>query len=274
MEIIDCPLCGDDRNAPWGSENGYRAVKCSACALVFVNPRPSEETLTEATRLGAHKTDGGNLKVTYRPNWRKTKRYHADIRRAFSREIDEARPLKWLDIGAGYGEFVSALGDILPRGSTVKGVEPMEHKTAAAKSMGLDVSTTRLSDINEKFDVISLMNVFSHIPDFRSFLDEVDGLLNPGGTIFLQTGNGGELADRSDYPDLLLLPDHLVFAGVDHIKRFLGEKSLVVNWIAEDPLDTVWWSVKSVIKTILRRKWQVTLPYRSRFRDVRMRASR
>ncbi len=40
-------------------------------------------------------------------------------------------------------------------------------------------------------DVISLINVFSHIPDFEDFLRQVVEHSSPGGVVFLEIGNGG-----------------------------------------------------------------------------------
>ena len=69
--LINCPLCGADDHVPWARENGYAAVKCKQCGLVYVNPRPSLSTISEAAKTGVHKTDAGNLPVVFRRSPRK-----------------------------------------------------------------------------------------------------------------------------------------------------------------------------------------------------------
>ena len=41
MEDVLCALCGIDDARPYQDENGYRAVRCNRCGLVYVQPRPS-----------------------------------------------------------------------------------------------------------------------------------------------------------------------------------------------------------------------------------------
>ena len=273
VETISCPLCQSHDSRPWGTENGFTGVKCTSCGLVYVNPRPTPGEIDDANRIGAHRTAEGALEVAYRPNWQNMKMYEQDIASAFAEEIAAATPISWLDVGAGYGEFVSALVRILPAGSDIRGIEPMLPKVAYAKKMGIPVTDTPLSMLTEQVDVISLMNVFSHIPDFRSFLFDLKRLIKPGGTIFIRTGNGGDLDDRSQYPDKLDFPDHLVFAGEDHLARFLREAGFTVVWKAADRLDTFSWALKSIVKKALGRPSPIILPYRSAFRDVRCRAN-
>lgn len=273
LEAVPCPLCRSHQYRSWGEENGFSAVKCADCGLVYVNPRPRSEDIDEGHRIGKHRTPEGDLAGTYRPVWTNVATYKADINAAFADEIAVGKSLSWLDVGAGYGEFVSALRDTLPKGSSVVGIDPMEHKVAHAQQVGLPVTTTPLAEITGQYDVVSIMNVFSHVPDFREFLASLKRLLHPGGSLFIQTGNGGDLAVRSDYPDRLCLPDHLVFAGQVHIARFLREAGFAITWSKTRRKDTLYWSLKSVGKRLVSNRHPVVVPYRSAFRDVRCRAN-
>ena len=60
---IDCPYCGANEAKQWASEDGYTAVKCTRCAFVYVNPRPSAESIKESVHLGVHQTGSGTLSV-------------------------------------------------------------------------------------------------------------------------------------------------------------------------------------------------------------------
>ncbi len=273
LEEIACPLCGADDHRPWGSEKGFSGVKCLNCALVYVTPRPKASAISKTTHLGAHETELGQLAAVYRPNWTNGAMYRRDLASAFDAEITAAQPLDWLDIGAGYGEFITVLNGALPPGSTVLGVKPMRVKASYAQSNALNVIES-LPTTPNSYDVISLMNVFSHIPDCRAFLGNIVPLLRPTGTIFLRTGNGGDLDRRSSYPDKLDFPDHLVFAGRAHLDRFLEELGFLISWRAERRLDIVTGVAKAIVKRVMARPTQIGLPYTSPFRDVRIPAVR
>lgn len=271
-EHVACPLCGADKPKPWATESGYSAVRCGACSLVYVTPRPIERLVTEATVMGQHETESGVLNIkanrqASRVNWLSNV-----VKDMYSQEIGKAQRMRWLDVGAGYGEFVEALTASLPVGSSVSGIEPMKHKVDAANALGLPIEVKYLSEIQESFDVVSLMNVFSHVPNFKEFLQDVRKKLTPTGEVFIQTGNGGDLAKRSEYPDPLYLPDHLVFAGEVHIEKYLSNAGFVLISKRSYRVDSPWHFAKNVVKRVLGRPSWILLPYTSKFRTVVYRA--
>lgn len=272
LEHIPCPFCGNDSHRPWGTENGYQAVKCEACGLVYVNPRPAADKISEATRLGQHETESGQLTVTYTYSRRKIRRYAQRIRSLYREEITGNQPMSWLDIGAGFGELVEALQMVLPESSEVVGLEPMQPKVAAARERGIVLQDGDLASIDRQFDAVSLFNILSHLPDVDGFLAQAAGLVKPGGSLLLVTGNGGDLETREEYPDRLDLPDHLLFAGKDHITTFLGRQGLTVERFQARRLDTGMWTVKNAVKRAIGRPAHVVMPYTSRFRDVSFKA--
>jgi 2-polyprenyl-3-methyl-5-hydroxy-6-metoxy-1,4-benzoquinol methylase len=274
LEDADCYLCSAAERKLWGAENGFTAWKCTQCGLVYVSPRPSADAISAATLLGQHQVENGEIDVVGSWSWRKKDRYKRIFSKYFADFIEAGKPVSWLDIGAGFGEAVAALQDILPPGSRVQGVEPMAPKARHAKSMGLAVSQRRLDEIDETFDVISLINVFSHVPDFAGFLKQLNALMKPGGQLFVETANGGDLASAATYPDALFLPDHLMFCGETTLRRFLieaGHKPLLFD---SERRDTALWTAKSIVKAALGRPTKVTMPYTSPYRVIFMRAAR
>lgn len=271
-ETVACPLCRESRSHRWGSENGYHAVKCAGCGLVYVNPRPRLEEITEANKIGEHATEGGTLDVVFRRSLRKLRHYRRVVRRMFAGEIAAGAPLSWLDVGAGFGELVEVLQGVLPAGSRVEGIEPMQAKAAHARERGIPVRAATLPEVDERYDVVSLINVFSHLPDFDAFMEDIRGVLKPGGTLFLETGNGGDLADGAAYPDVLYLPDHLVFAGVGHMHAFLERNGLKVTAVHQQRVDTPAWVARNVVKRLLGRQARIGLPHSSPFRTVFIKA--
>jgi SAM-dependent methyltransferase len=264
---VACPLCDRREAWGWGSENGYSAVKCLGCGLVYVSPRPADDGISEATRTGQHRHEAGAMSVIYAPSRRKLARYRARMHRVLAPELGQD-PVSWLDIGAGFGELIEALRDVLPAGSRIRGIEPMAAKAAHARARGLPVTSERLAQVTDSFDFVSLINVFSHLPDPGAFLSDIRRLVRPGGTLVLMTGNGAELDSADSYPDRLDLPDHLVFAGRPQLDAFLGEAGFEPYARDLVRLDTAGWAAKALVKKLLGQPVPLVLPYRSRFRDM------
>ena len=250
------------------------AVKCRSCALVYVNPMPDAADISEANKIGVHHTQAGELIVTTHRKPKKVGMYSRIVANMFREEIAAGHPMRWLDIGAGYGELVEAVSKVLPPGSHVEGIEPMAAKVAVADSLGLAITDTPLSQVEGRFDVISLINVFSHIPDFKSFLSEILDKLSENGLLLIETGNAADLKSRADYPDLLYLPDHLVFGGVSQIRSMLAASGFTLDKVRAARVDTPYWAAKVTIKSILMRNAVVRLPFTSPFRTVLFKARR
>jgi len=206
------------------------------------------------------------------PNRGKVRLYRKVVSDVFGADIAAGRSVRWLDLGAGFGEFVEALIACLPSGSLVEGIEPMPAKVEVAERFGLPVKQRNISGVTATYDVVSLINVFSHIPDFGSFLDTIKSVLAPGGEIFVETGNAADLDSRSDFPYPLCLPDHLVFAGERHIEHFLKDKGFSLVSVNRRRADGLLNSVRQAIKSLLGSPAQPFIPYTSKYRTVFYRA--
>ena len=183
-------------------------------------------------------------------------------------------PIAWLDVGAGYGEVVEAVAALAGKGSRIEGIEPMKPKAAAAQARGLNVRSVYLSELAAgEFDYVSLINVFSHLPDFRSFLVSVKRVLKPQGELFIETGNIADLADVSQAPVELDLPDHLVFVGEPQLARFLQEAGFQIVKVEKRRRDGLLAVGKNVIKRVIGRRVNLTMPYTSAYRTLLIRAS-
>lgn len=272
LEHIACPACGADDNDPWGAENGYQAVSCRLCGLLYVNPRPSGDQISEATRIGMHQTEAGQLNLVAKRSPHRIAALADRIRAMFSDEIATGKPMRWLDVGAGFGETVEAAMAALPLGSEAIGVEPMQPKVAAAQALGLPIVDTPLAALPGGYDVISLINVFSHIPDFKDFGGQIARLLAPGGSVWIETGNVADVS-RGDYPDRLYLPDHLVFAGPEQMTRILSDLGLKVVRVDPVRVDGPLYTLKAIVKSVVDGRPRFRLPWTSPFRQVHYKAT-
>lgn len=271
-ENIRCLYCNEDNNLLWATENGFTAVKCIECGLIYVNPRPSADLISEAVKTGVHREAMQGRTVIARRVASHVKLYKKLIKNVYRDVWQRAEPISWLDVGAGYGEFIEAISSLAPKGSKVVGLEPMSPKAAAARNRGLNIREAYLSEVKEKYQFVSLINVFSHIPDFRTFLNDIKGVLVSDGEILIETGNAADLTSRQEVPSELALPDHLVFAGEQHITGFLqnaGFQVISVNRRRKDGLLTF---AKNIVKKLLGRTVTIRLPYTSNYRTLIVRA--
>ena len=220
LDAVTCYICQGDQSETWASESGFRMMKCKNCGLVYLNPRPTLEEIDEAARTGLHRFAAGTLNKIGSYSTKKVHDYTAKLKELISSEDLGPKPIRWLDIGAGFGELVQAVKGLAAPGSEVRGIEPCEPKVKKAQSKGAPVDGTPLSKVHETFTHVSLINVYSHLPNPIKFLADVKGLLEQGGHLMLVTGNGGDVS-RQEYPGSLYLPDHLSFVGEESLRTVL-----------------------------------------------------
>ncbi len=271
-EPVACPYCRTDSADAWATENGFTAVKCRGCGLVYVNPRPAASVIAAGVETGEHKEIEGGHNVVGRRSGRKVRAYRRVFESMFGDVWARNSPIKWLDIGAGFGEVVEAVQSLAPAGSQVEGIEPMRPKAEYARAQGLRVRTGYLDEIKETYQFVSLIHVFSHLPDFRSFLTGVRAVLDPHGEFFLETGNIGDLSSPHEVPAQLDLPDHLVFAGERHIKGYLEEAGFTIVQLNRIRRDTVINLAKQTVHKLRGKQVSLAIPYTSRYRSLRIRA--
>ncbi|HWP07067.1 MAG TPA: class I SAM-dependent methyltransferase [Polyangiaceae bacterium] len=232
---VPCYVCGATAHAPWGTENGHYAVRCKDCGLVYVSPRPTLASISRAAQTGLH---GGEQNLEVTGSYGGAKRhahYLSRLADLFGAGYFHGSGERWLDVGAGFGELLETLA--IASGGTLRtrGLEPNEAKAASARARHLDVSFTELSALGERFHYLSLLNVFSHLPDPPATLMELATVLEPGGELVLQTGNFAEL-ERNEIPVPLELPDHLSFANERLLRRVLDKSGFTLVSIRSYPM--------------------------------------
>jgi SAM-dependent methyltransferase len=270
-ETIACPYCGSNSNTPWDVEHGFTVVRCE-CRLLFVNPRPKQDLITQAVQTGVHAEETGGANVVTRRIASKVDRYEKVLREVFADVWAAGRPISWVDVGAGFGEFIEAVGRCAPAGSEIEGLEPMGPKAQAARERGLNVVESYLTRDHAPVDFVSSIDVFSHIPDYRPFLQTIADVLKPGGEVFLETGNLADVERRDQFPNELGVPDHLVFAGEEHMRGYLDQCGFDVVSIKAERYDDAITFAKTVVKKMIGRPVIVSLPYTSNYRQLLIRA--
>lgn len=253
LEFVNCYICKSQQSSLWGEERGYTMVKCDHCGLVYLNPRPAAYEIDEAARTGLHRVGPGNLNSVGYYSAKKVATYREKLTPLIGDMQRPQEPWRWLDIGAGFGELVEAVMELSPRGSDIRGIEPCQPKVNKARSKNLPVSARSLSEVQDRYTHVSLINVYSHLPDPAEFLADLHRIMEPNAYLLLVTGNGGDIP-RSEFPGSLYLPDHLSFAGEENIQTVLDHARYEVVTLtrhAESPtLDNL---PVALMKNIARR---------------------
>ena len=176
-----CLLCGRDAPQPVAVRKGYPIVRCGGCGLVYVHPKPPEEDL-RGLYGGYHAREGGN-----EAGW---DRLMGKIFREAADRLDASRngsgPPRLLDVGCGYGGFVSLMRD---RGWDAEGVDPSPMTVAAASARGIPVRLGTLDEFSRSgaaYRAITMFYVLEHLFDPISALRKVFALLDPGGVLLVR----------------------------------------------------------------------------------------
>lgn len=168
-------------------------VKCGNCDLIFANPMPVPESLSDHYGVPPEqywKPEYFNLpegQLSGLINW--------------MNQIKEVKPgAKILDIGAGLGKAMLAFEK---HGYNVYGIEPSEpFYQRAIEKMGVKKEKLILSSIEEThfepntFDVILFTAVLEHLYTPSEILLKVMGWLKPDGLLFIEVPSSNWLTSK------------------------------------------------------------------------------
>ncbi|RMG39450.1 MAG: class I SAM-dependent methyltransferase [Methanobacteriota archaeon] len=190
MEINDanietlrsCPICQGNDFVLYVKSNCWRIVRCSSCLLLFVNPRPTEESIKKLFENDY--IDNEERVAKDFTSWRQANlKREAKIIRSICRNGG-----RLLDIGTASGAF---LGEFINYPEwEVEGVEPSIYAAKkAAEYYHVPVYAGFLRDQgfdSESYDVITSLDTFYFHPNPREDLAEISRILKPGGYLAIE----------------------------------------------------------------------------------------
>lgn len=183
-----CVLCGVSATEVVSREDRHGrplvTVLCTGCGVLRNDPVPSEAELTEFYRRDYRTDYKGAPEPRLRQVWRNLERLNAHF--AAFRDI-YSKGGRWLDLGAGSGEF-SFLARRL--GAEVTAVEPNEAYAEYCRAkLDLPVQTGRMEDFafaEGSFDMIRLSHVLEHLRDPVVALRRMAGWLAEDGILYIE----------------------------------------------------------------------------------------
>lgn len=229
METVKviCYKCEIDDAKFYDRENGFTYVQCNKCSLIYLNPRPILKELTSAHKTGMHRGEK-TLNVTSKHDKSKIQSYIKILHDFFPSNLrDLSQNTSWLDIGCGNGEFMEAIKKINGK-IKIKGLEPNQFKIQSCIKRELDVSWVDIEAHQKKYDYISLLNVYSHLPNPKEYIKKIKKNLKPRGELFIQTGHSSHLSPSIHHKPYYA-PDHLSFANQSIVEEILEKNGFEIK---------------------------------------------
>jgi SAM-dependent methyltransferase len=195
MEEVDCPICEKSRGEPLHLEGSFQMVRCSSCRFIFLNPRPTAESLDHFYQAYLPEEESSI------ESWEKM------MKPVFGRAANLLERYKksgcLLDVGCGFGFFVA---EMRSKGWEAAGVEISQKALDYARNvLGLTVHSGPLEKVgfpDSHFDAVTGFYVIEHLPFPKAFLRECYRILKPGGLLLLR------------YPHTTPIKNLLHFLGV------------------------------------------------------------
>ena len=166
------------------------AVRCRVCALVFLNPRLPEADVAafykQSARLSGYFTSGFKAAVVCDRGFLP---FVAQLERHLG---SEQRDL--LDLGCGAGAFMRLMAG---RGFRVAGAEispsvaEIARRELAVPVLAADADTAidELARAQRKFDVVTMIHTFEHLPHPLRTLEKIGAILRPNGVVAVNVPN-------------------------------------------------------------------------------------
>lgn len=260
--MTPCDCCGLGQWQPLFTENGIQLGKCPHCDLHSIEHIPDADARMTEMEEGHYA--GGDLNIL---DADKQITMEKVMTAMFQRYVDMAKPIvpggTWFDIGCGAGLLI---GLAQRAGYTGEGLElNAARRVAATRQTGVTVHAEPVELLNlpdNSYDVISLINVFSHLTSPTQTLTELKRILKPGGILIMATG---EMTDgvQKNHVFNWNLGDHLYFLGdrtIDVYAEKLGYEVVEHRraWLPDEMFSKEWLTVKgrdpkkNALKTAIR----------------------
>lgn len=219
-EVIkrNCPLCDNSSYLEICKERGFIGiVRCNNCRLIYANPMVKEP---EKNYWGDEKKYFEEARLIFKD----TARHHRDPN--YLKDLKTIEKMKphgnFLDIGTNMGSF---LRHTRGRKWNVIGVEPSPVLSdMARKYFGLNIKTAYLDNAGfekEYFDVVTMTDVFEHIPNPKKMLEDIKKVIKKDGILFIKVPNGNYNVLKLQLAKMAgKIKDYDIFDSYEHVTHF------------------------------------------------------
>jgi len=219
------------RDQHYGSPGWHRVVQCANCAVVFLNPRYSDQELA-----ALYPSDYYAYQDSFRrPRWKQVVRGLLGYNTGPKDPYFES-PGTVLDLGCGSGWF---LQEMRTQGWTAYGVEISKAASSLGQSQGLQIFCGTVQQAqyrSESFDYVRANHSFEHMTRPNEILDEIYRILKPQGRLLISVPNIDGLNARAfkRYWWHLCAPVHPFSYSVKTLSQLLARHHFSIERISYD----------------------------------------
>lgn len=269
LERVSCAVCGRVAGEPVGvgedfeyrtSADTFLAVECPDCSLVYLDPRPTEETLGRIypDHYHAFQFTAEDFGLAFRV------RSRLEARRLLKTCGDLPDNARILDAGCGDGFHLDLLRNYGNSRWTLRGVDLDPRAAAAAQARGLDVEQGTLESLDRSppgYDLVLLIATIEHVADPASVLTAARRQLRPGGRVLIVTDNTGSVdyrLSRSRHWGGYHFPRHWNLFNESSLRRLAGRVDLEVADLRTMVSPVNWtYSVRNALDDFGAPRWLV-----------------
>ncbi len=268
---VACNTCGADdaEFVTEGSEHEYTdttddvftVVRCRACGLFYLNPRPdvSElKTIYPDSYYAYHlQKQAGTCENRRSPLYQARRFvYLSRLRKALRLCPDTVNP-SVLDVGCADGRALNWYKQLPEIAVETYGVDFDEPAVARARQAGHRVFLGRFEEAEipgEMFDLVVATHVIEHVADPKAFARKAFQVLKPGGIFLCETPNA-DAADarlfRNRHWGGYHFPRHWVLYTPQSLRRLAAEVGFEVVRLDFHPAPAFWnWTFHSLIGSL------------------------
>jgi len=195
----NCPICNSWKSSLSYMIRGYMYYSCNSCGMLYLNDKGSVpnsffKKYNEDYFKGALKESMSGY-MDYARQSRPLRRNFRVLLSHIKRHLTFDRTISLLDIGCAYGFF---LDEARKLGMAVQGLDLSESAIQwMENNLGIKGAVGFSSDAPEgPFDIITAIEVIEHVPNPRSFLDDLYERIKNGGILVIHTGANDTLTAR------------------------------------------------------------------------------
>ena len=229
----------------------YDVVACEQCGFVYATNIMSRVELSEFYKQNlkyAYKSDRGNIPEYAK--WLHAKSYDF-VNSRLNKIINkfDKQQLSVLDIGCGGGYLLHCFKE---KGyGNLQGLDPAPDCKISAKELyDIDIATATLEEYKtkNKFDLIILGSVLEHMSNIDEVVEQIKGLLNPGGFLYICVPDGDNMGAVLNEPFLEFSLEHINYFTRGSMTNLLssrgfsnvGFESLLVEQYGGYALNALW----------------------------------
>lgn len=218
----NCPACDSKNRHYVFTKYELKHDKCGECGTIFINPRPTSESLRAYYSCSRNYQYWANHIFPQSENSRVENIFKPRLQRLIdnvNRFLPNRKGKKpsLLEVGPGFGTFLE-LANNSGCFNEVAAIEPTPSLADSIEKRGIGVYRSFFEDYksHDKYDVICAFEVIEHILEPLSFVEKSREILDKDGLLYLSCPNANSV-------EISLLGERSCAVDIEHVNLFTAE---------------------------------------------------